>query len=63
MITVVGSHVVIEVRSTSPVKVSKKEFNESIDQVCKALKKNVDDIKYFTDNYPFAKGHELRIYK
>lgn len=56
MITVVGSHVVIEVRSTSPVKVSKKEFNESIDEVCKALKKNAD-------NYPFAKGHHLRIYK
>ncbi|MEC2073991.1 hypothetical protein [Alkalihalophilus marmarensis] len=63
MITIVGRHVVIEVRSTSPVKVSKKDFNESIDEVCIALKKNTDDIKHFVDNYPFAQGHQLRIYK
>ncbi|MGW6661571.1 hypothetical protein [Peribacillus sp. NPDC055009] len=66
MITVFGSHVVIEVSGISAEKVSKKDFNKSIDEICIALKKNADDIKHYVDNYPnshFSKGHQLRIYK
>lgn len=66
MITLFGSHVVIEVRGLSAEKVSKKDFNKSIDEICTALKKNADDIKHFVDNYPnsqFSTGHQLRIYK
>lgn len=66
MITVIGSHVVIEVRGISTKKVSNRDFNKSIDEVCDALKKNADDIKHFVDNYPdahFNGGHQLKIQK
>ncbi|UGB30962.1 MULTISPECIES: hypothetical protein [Bacillales] len=58
MIRVLGSHVVIDLRGTSSKKVSRKDFDKSIDELCTALKKNTDDIKHFLDNYPdvYSKG-------
>ncbi|ADP34536.1 hypothetical protein [Bacillus atrophaeus] len=66
MIKVVGRHVVIEVRCTSIEKVTTQDFNESVDEVCNALKENAKDIKHFLDNFPYShfnEGHRLTICK